>query len=74
MASSDRKRKQATVYRYPVRFTQTQLDVASHLLASTGITSLSALVHFAFAQLAKTAVGLPQEPAQATTEPEDDRF
>jgi len=57
------------VYRYPVRFTQSQLEIASNLLASTGITSLSALVHFALAQLAKTAVGSLQEPAQATTEP-----
>jgi hypothetical protein len=69
MAKTDGRRKPATVYRYPVRFTQKQLEVASNLLASTGITSLSTLVHFAFAQLAKTAVGSLQEPAQATTEP-----
>lgn len=62
-------RRQPPVYRYPVRFTQSQLDVASNLLASTGITSLSTLVHFAFAQLAKTSVGSTQEPAQPTTEP-----
>lgn len=68
MAQTDRKRKQTTVYRYPVRFTQSQLEVASNLLASTGIASLSTLVHFAFAQLAKTAVGAAGEPAKPTTE------
>jgi hypothetical protein len=60
--------KPRTVYRYPVRFTQSQLDVASNLLASTGVTSLSALVHVAFAQLAKTAVGAPLDASQATPE------
>lgn len=75
MAHPDRKRKPVskrkpvTVYRYPVRFTQSQLEVASNLLAGTGITSLSALVHFAFAQLAKTAVGSPQETAQEASGP-----
>jgi hypothetical protein len=58
--------KPRTVYRYPVRFTQSQLEVASSLLASTGITSLGPLVHFAFAQLAKTAVGAPLDASQAT--------
>lgn len=59
--------KQRTVYRYPVRFTQSQLEVASRLLASTGITSLGTLVHVAFAQLAKTAVG-SLDASQATRE------
>ena len=68
MAKTEPKRKPATVYRYPVRFTQAQLAVASNLLASTGIPSLSALVHFALAQLAKTAVGSVSKPAPATTE------
>lgn len=69
MAPLDRKRKAVTVYRYPVRFTQAQLAVASNLLASTGLANMSQLVHFAFAQLAKTALGSPQEPAQAATDP-----
>jgi hypothetical protein len=63
-----RNPRQHTVYRYPVRFNQSQLDVASRLLASTGITSLSTLVHFAFAQLAKTAVGSPLDGSPATPE------
>lgn len=69
MAPPKRKRKAPAVYRYPVRFTQSQLALATNLLASTGIAKISTLVHFAFAQLAKTAVGLPLGAAQAPTEP-----
>jgi hypothetical protein len=61
--------REPTVHRYPVRFTKSQLDVASRLLAGTGITTLSGLVHFAFAQLAKTTVGSPQEASPATNAP-----
>ena|SRR6185369_7290014 len=73
MTNHTGKRKPATVYRYPVRFTQSQLEVASNLLASTGIPNLSTLVHVALAQLAKTSLGSPlgspQEPAKETAEP-----
>lgn len=69
MAPSDRKPKAVTVYRYPVRFTQAQLAVASDLLASTGLANMSQLVHFAFAQLAKTSAGSPQKPAEGPAEP-----
>lgn len=63
-----RIQKQPTVLRLPVRFNQTQLDLASSLLANTGITNLTQLVHFALAQLAKTAVGAPHGGSQASLE------
>lgn len=69
MARTDRKQKEVTVYRYPVRFTRSQLAVASNLLASTGIANLSTLVHFAFAQLAKTAAGAPLGAHLSAIEP-----
>lgn len=61
--------KERTVHRQPVRFTQSQLELASRLLASTGITSLSQLVHVALAQLAKTALGSPLEASSPLRAP-----
>ncbi len=69
MARTDRKQKEVTVYRYPVRFTRSELAVASNLLASTGIKTMGQLVHFAFAQLAKTAAGASLGAHPSATEP-----
>jgi hypothetical protein len=66
--------KQPTVYRSTVRFNASQLDVATRLLASTGVTSIPALVHVAFTQLAKTAMGAPLDASLAVLEAHDDRF
>ena len=58
--------KERTVHRSPVRYTQSQLDRASRLMASTGITNLSQLVHVALAQLEKTTLGAPLDASQTT--------
>lgn len=65
--------RERTVHRSPVRFTQSQLERASRLLASTGITNLSQLVHVALAQLEKTTLGAPQEASQAGARRDDAR-
>jgi hypothetical protein len=66
MSRPDPQRR--AVYRYPLRFTRSQLAVASNLMAATGIPRLSVLVHHALAKMAKTELGPAHAPAQPTNE------